>query len=520
MQSKTYSRIITRLLAAALIISVCLVPNYALAMDIFVFDSNPEQHLEIPPELIDSVQDAHGAIMALEGIFRSITAEQRTNPDTIDALTLLTETLIRRSAIIEMDSDQPLTVGLVRQQASETRLTLRTVELLAESYNIPFLREIRGGVTFSFMGNASASFESGLTAVGIQQITLTTPFAALTVDIPETTEPVELFLGRYPEIELTDPLQLIMRYWSIAASTLVTLFWLIAMLIAKKRIPWWIPAILSVAVLSINFAAQGFTLSETGTVTPDDSMIMITLDGVEAALLSIPTTEPRPNEFVVVDADGNPTASKYNNVTNTIDTRIYSGGVYAMRLASVYFTDLSDKSDETRQAVYMLTSRGLMATPGDNTFLPDRAISRAEFLHVVLNFLNLLDDNAISPFTDVLPGDWYYAVAASAYQEGVIQGFPGGEFRGNSTMTKEQMVVIAANSLIRAMDYKSVSDVSMLEGLYIDADQIARWGESGVALASAAGIVPQRADGLFSPNGHMTREDAAVMLYRLFMRLW
>ena len=520
MKRKTCCRTIALLFAAALMAVVLFMPDHVSAQDIFVFETTPESHLDVPADLVGSVQDAESAVMALEDIFRSLADEQKNDPNTVDALARLTETLIRRSASVDIDNNRPLTIGLVRQHASEARMTLLTMDLLAESYNIPFLREIRAGVTFSFIGNASADFEDGLNAVGIRQITLAAPFAMLTVDIPETTEPVELFLGSYPEITPQDPQQLILRYWSIAASTLVILVWLAAMLVIKKRIQWWIPAVLSAALFSINFASEGFPQPEAETITPDGSMIMVTLDGVDSAVLSIPTTEPRPDEFVIFDAAGQPTAGKYNSITNTIDARIYESGIYTLRLGPVHFTDLDGKSDEMRQAVYMLMSRGLMAAPGDNTFLPDREITRAEFLNVVLNLLNLLDESAISPFFDVLPEDWYYAVAASAYQEGLIHGFPGGEFRGNHTMTKAQMVVIAANSLVRAMDYKSVSDTSLLEGFYIDADQIGRWAEPDVALATVADIVPQSADGLFLPDSPMTRGDAAIMLYRLFMRLW
>ena len=52
-------------------------------------------------------------------------------------------------------------------------------------------------------------------------------------------------------------LELAMQYWSIAAASLLILVWVMAMLIAKKKIPWWIPAMLCVVMLAANFVLEG-----------------------------------------------------------------------------------------------------------------------------------------------------------------------------------------------------------------------------------------------------------------------
>jgi hypothetical protein len=134
--------------------------------------------------------------------------------------------------------------------------------------------------------------------------------------------------------------------------------------------------------------------------------------------------------------------------------------------------------------------------------------------------MQLLDPAAESSFPDVLRSDWFYAVAASAEKERLAVGFEDGAFRGNSPIPKDQMVVIAANCLARAMDYHLTADPETLLETYNDRDTLADWAKSGIALATQTGVVPYRADGNFDPQSAMTRGDAAIMLYRLVMKMW
>jgi len=39
-------------------------------------------------------------------------------------------------------------------------------------------------------------------------------------------------------------------------------------------------------------------------------------------------------------------------------------------------------------------------------------------------------------------------------------------------------------------------------------------------LATRENLVVKRTDGKFMPKGTMTREDAAIILYRMFSRIW
>ena len=69
------------------------------------------------------------------------------------------------------------------------------------------------------------------------------------------------------------------------------------------------------------------------------------------------------------------------------------------------------------------------------------------------------------------------------------------------------------------MNYKTPENVS--EYLtYTDAESLPGWAKEDIALAEMANIVLQRVDGQFVPQDEMTRGDAAIILMRLFNKIW
>ena len=55
---------------------------------------------------------------------------------------------------------------------------------------------------------------------------------------------------------------------------------------------------------------------------------------------------------------------------------------------------------------------------------------------------------------------------------------------------------------------------------YTDAGAIPEWARIDVALATRENLVVRRTDGAFNGTATMTRGEAAVILYRMFMKIW
>ena len=98
---------------------------------------------------------------------------------------------------------------------------------------------------------------------------------------------------------------------------------------------------------------------------------------------------------------------------------------------------------------------------------------------------------AAEPFTDVAVGDWYYDAVVYAYENQLFTGTSATTFSPNSDMSRAMIWTVLAR----------------MEGVNTTTGSV--WYQAGMDWAMANGI----SDGT-NPNGSITREQLAVMLYR------
>ena len=110
-----------------------------------------------------------------------------------------------------------------------------------------------------------------------------------------------------------------------------------------------------------------------------------------------------------------------------------------------------------------------------------------------------------SPFADVAPGIWYYDAVQYAYEHGLMSGTGEGQFSPDLTTSRGMIVTI----LYRLAGSPAVSGGSAFSDVF-QSD----WYATGVAWASANGIVSGYTDGTFHPNDPITREQMAAILYQ------
>ena len=110
------------------------------------------------------------------------------------------------------------------------------------------------------------------------------------------------------------------------------------------------------------------------------------------------------------------------------------------------------------------------------------------------------------PFTDVAGSAWYYGAVEYAWENGLMTGTSATLFSPDVTTTRSMLATLlwrlegepVVNYL---MDFTDVA-----EGL---------WYSEAIRWASAEGVVNGVGDGsAFDPDGTITREQMAVMLYR------
>lgn len=201
-----------------------------------------------------------------------------------------------------------------------------------------------------------------------------------------------------------------------------------------------------------------------------------------------------------------------------MDGKVNTSGRYTVQANEKDFTDISGKSAEMQKAIRYLASKGIVNGTTATEFSPNGSISRAEIAALLVRALGKSDNSATNSFTDVKPSDWYYAAAGSSQKAGLINGFPDGTFQGTVTIPKDQILAVAARVLKTEMGYKAPSDPSGFLSRY--SDTVAKWAQPEIALATRENLVVRRVDGTFKGESNMTRGDAAIIIYRLFQRIW
>lgn len=108
------------------------------------------------------------------------------------------------------------------------------------------------------------------------------------------------------------------------------------------------------------------------------------------------------------------------------------------------------------------------------------------------------------PFTDVAPGDPYYAAVGYVYAHGMMTGTTSSTFSPQESITRGMIVT---------MFHRMEGAPAALPAAFTDVDPSAYYA-APVAWASASSIVTGLGNGLFAPETPITREQLAAILYR------
>jgi len=242
-------------------------------------------------------------------------------------------------------------------------------------------------------------------------------------------------------------------------------------------------------------------------------------DKTQSVKISFPGLSADAKYMAIVDENGNPVGGRYNPATGAIEAKISESGVYQIVNNEKDFEDIKHLSDEMQESIKILAAKGIIEGTSAKEFSPEDSISRAEVAALLLRVLSQVDPNADGGFADVKKSDWFYGTAGSAKAYGMILGFEDNTFRGNVTIAKDQILAIASRVLQREMKY--ITPEKPEEWLtFADATSIADWAANDIALTTMANIVTRTADNTIHANEDMTRGDAALIIMRLFYKIW
>ncbi|MBE1444898.1 OmpL47-type beta-barrel domain-containing protein [Paenibacillus sp. OAS669] len=176
---------------------------------------------------------------------------------------------------------------------------------------------------------------------------------------------------------------------------------------------------------------------------------------------------------------------------------------------AVHFTDMPGHWAE--QNVTEAAGCGIVSGFEDGTFRPDEAVTRAQFVVMLMQTMNpaqgRLGAEAI-PFTDrnAIPA-WAAPAVGAAVQSGIVNGYEDGTFRPDAQVTRAEMMTMAAKAFRLAP-----ASPESVNGIFSDAESIPAWAKGYAAAAQQKGLVQGRERGNFAPNDRTTRAEAVTLL--------
>ncbi|QJD84616.1 endo-1,4-beta-xylanase [Cohnella herbarum] len=203
--------------------------------------------------------------------------------------------------------------------------------------------------------------------------------------------------------------------------------------------------------------------------------------------------------------------ARYNPVTKAVEFTAKHFSKYAAAFVQVEFTDL-DQSAWAKTSIAALAARGIVKGVSAKSFAPNKEVTRAEFVQMLVQTLDLHAKNTGKSFSDVKEGQWYYDAIMSAHQLGIVKGKQDGSFGIQEKISRQDMVVMTYRALSAAgLKLQPIKEAAA----FSDAKVIAGYAQESVAAMQRAGIVEGMADNKFAPMATANRAQAAVILNQL-----
>ncbi|QUL99408.1 MAG: S-layer homology domain-containing protein [Candidatus Fermentithermobacillus carboniphilus] len=169
-------------------------------------------------------------------------------------------------------------------------------------------------------------------------------------------------------------------------------------------------------------------------------------------------------------------------------------------------------------AVAALEVRDIVNGYEDGTFRPEKKVTRAEFLKMLVQGLGLADDTSMDvPFKDV-SGHWALPAVRKAVSCGLVKVSDYGEYlRPDEVIPREEMAALLLNaSSIYLSDHPDVQYHAVDSALvFSDLDSVQERYRTQVLESARLGLLRGFPDGTFRPKEALSRAQAATVIARM-----
>lgn len=156
------------------------------------------------------------------------------------------------------------------------------------------------------------------------------------------------------------------------------------------------------------------------------------------------------------------------------------------------------------KAIAVMTNQQLISGYNDNTFRPEKPISREE---VASLFSNLISGESSvmlsSSFKDITSDRWSANAIERVAQLNIISGYGDNTYRPEQFMSRQEFAVVADN-YIHYLGYTTDDQAAMDAVHYNDQKFIAPWAQTAVRELAALGFLHYQPRLLFNPEKYIT----------------
>jgi hypothetical protein len=181
---------------------------------------------------------------------------------------------------------------------------------------------------------------------------------------------------------------------------------------------------------------------------------------------------------------------------------------------AVSFTDVP-ASAWVNPYIDYLTGRNIITGYPDNTFRPNRPVTRAEFAVMLAKSQGLpTGAGGAGQFSDVPASHWAAQAIKSVASQGWIAGYPGGHFMPNQNISMAEMYTILSKAGGQAAVSSAEAD-SLLQS-FQDANKVPTWARIPVATAIKNGVAVSELSKMdLYPNIQASRASVATAIAKL-----
>jgi len=219
------------------------------------------------------------------------------------------------------------------------------------------------------------------------------------------------------------------------------------------------------------------------------------------------------SQIGTIDEEGKFKAASVNGVKGNITVEYGSTKISIPVLVGKEILDFSDTIDHwARDYIGKMAASGLVSGVGDNMFMPNANITRAQFLAMLSKAVPgiNLDSYGATGFVDVTSSEWYYKYVNWGYANSIVNGLDEKTFAPDANITREQMTIMLCN-FSRAIGVAIPQTDAGTS--FPDSGQVSPWAADYVATVVGGGIMNGDSSGMFIPQGLANRAQAAKVVY-------